>query len=103
MEILLNQLRIFSLRQRGHQQYTRFCRVEGVGHQPGLAVIRRYDAAAGTGGSHHHDARLLRFFDTGGATYRHRPRPGSGVDNTLGMMSDRRIVHILRIVLGNHK
>ncbi len=50
-----------SLRQRGHQQYTRFCRVEGVGHQPGLAVIRRYDAAAGTGGSHHHDARLLRF------------------------------------------
>lgn len=61
MEILLNQLRVFSLRQRGHQQYTRFCRVEGVGHQPGLAVIRRYDAAAGTGGSHHHDARLLRF------------------------------------------
>lgn len=35
MEILLNQLRIFSLRQRGHQQYTRFCRVEESATSPG--------------------------------------------------------------------
>ncbi len=102
MEILLNQLRVFSLRQRGHQQYTRFCRVEGVGHQPGLAVIRRYDAAAGTGGSHHHDARLLRFLIPAALRTDTDPAPVPAYIS-VGMMGDRRIVHILRIVAGNHK
>ena len=93
MEILLNQLRIFSLRQRGHQQYTRFCRVEESATSPGWL------SSGGTTPLPVREARTTTMpaccaFDTGGATYRHRPRPGSGVDNTVGMMGDRRIVHI---------
>lgn len=69
MEILLNQLWIFSLCQCGYQQYMCFCWVEGVGYQFGLVVIWWYDVVVGMGGLYYYDVCLLCFFDIGGVMY----------------------------------